>query len=52
MHLIISFLHEVRVLSHSIIMQMCDILFFKFKVMKMNEICFYMKLYVSSMHLL
>ena len=43
--------HEVRVVNPLIIMQMCDIHFKNLKVIKMNEICFYMERYVSSMNL-
>ena len=45
------FFHKVRVVSPSIIMQICDIHFKNLKVIKINEICFYMECYVSSMNL-
>ena len=43
--------HKVRMVNPLIIMQMCDIHFKNLKVIKMNEICFYMEHYVSSMNL-
>ena len=46
-----TFFHKVRVVNPSIIMQMCDIHFKNLKVIKMNEICFYIEHYVSSMNL-
>ena len=46
-----TFFHKVRVVNPLIIMQMCDIHFKNLKVIKMNEICFYMEHYVSSMNL-
>ena len=46
-----TFLHKVGVVNPLIIMQVCDIHFKNLKVTKMNEICFCMKCYVSSINL-
>ena len=46
-----TFLHKVRVVNPSIIIQICDIHFKNLKVMKMNKICFYMECYVLSINL-
>ena len=43
--------HKVRVVNPLIIMQMCDIHFKNLKVIKMNEICFYIECYILSMNL-